>query len=47
MSCSFQKWSFVCGQKWTESKDWAMEQDNGFGFWIRRVAEVKDIAIWA
>jgi len=30
VSCSFQKETFVCGQKETRLKDRAMEQDCGF-----------------
>src|SRR3990172_366435 len=29
------------------SEHWAMEQDDGFGFWVRRVAEVENVAIGA
>jgi len=39
----------VCGQKWTGgwSKDWAMQENLGFGFWVGSVAEIIDVAIGA
>jgi len=46
VSCSFQKWNFVCEQKWTGLKDRAMKQDDGFGIGLGRLAEVIDVAIW-
>jgi hypothetical protein len=46
LSCSFQKETFVCGQKETGLKDWAMEEDGGFSLRIWSLTEVIDIAIW-
>ena len=45
MSCSFQNRNFVCEQNPTGSKDRDMEQDDGFGFWIWGVTEVKEVAV--
>ena len=37
----------MCEQKETgELEDWAMEQDDGFGFWNGRVAQVIDVGVW-
>lgn len=35
----------MCDQKETGLENRAMEQDEGFGFWLRSVAEVIDVAI--
>jgi hypothetical protein len=47
LSCSFQNRNFVCEQNRTGSEDGDMEQDEGFGFLVWGMAEVKDVAIGA
>ena len=48
LSCSFQKGTSACDQKRTGGlEDGAMEQDEGFGGWVRGVAEVVNIAVIA
>ena len=37
----------MCGQSWNGSKDWTMEEDDGFGLWIGGLVEVIDVAVWA
>ena len=35
----------LCANKSRQLKDWVMEEDDGFGFWIWGMAEVVNIAI--
>ena len=37
----------MCGQKRKVSKDWDMEEDDGFGLWVWDLVEVIDVAVWA
>ena len=47
LSCNFQKWNFVCDQKWKRLEDRAMEQNEGFGVGTGGMAEIMDVSVVA
>jgi len=45
LSCNFQSWERVCEQSWNGSEHGAMEEHDGFGFAVGRVAEVIEVTV--